>query len=137
MTADLGGAQRLPKLMPLGIVKELAYTGRRLSAQKPPATAWSTPFMNRPRPPLPQHWPAHAGAAKPPSPSGAKQVINYARDSVRLAAHNRGLGAKRHLEQPPCDATVGAMQAKREGDFPPLEPLHTLPQPPTKTDGNC
>ena len=32
MTADLGALQRLPKLMPLGLCKELAYTGRKLSA---------------------------------------------------------------------------------------------------------
>src|SRR6186713_858710 len=34
MVADVGTLQRLPKLVPLGIVKELAYTGRRLGAQK-------------------------------------------------------------------------------------------------------
>src|SRR3954468_23869538 len=34
MVADVGTLQRLPKLVPLGVVKELAYTGRRLPAQK-------------------------------------------------------------------------------------------------------
>ena len=34
MVADVGTLQRLPKLIPLGVVKELAYTGRRLSAAK-------------------------------------------------------------------------------------------------------
>jgi enoyl-CoA hydratase len=34
MVADVGTLQRLPKLVPLAVVKELAYTGRRLSAQK-------------------------------------------------------------------------------------------------------
>ena len=34
MVADVGTLQRLPKLIPLGVVKELAYTGRRLTAQK-------------------------------------------------------------------------------------------------------
>ena len=34
MVADVGTLQRLPKLMPLGVVKELAYTGRRLPAVK-------------------------------------------------------------------------------------------------------
>ena len=34
LVADVGTLQRLPKLIPLGVVKELAYTGRRLSAQK-------------------------------------------------------------------------------------------------------
>lgn len=34
MVADVGTLQRLPKLIPMGVVKELAYTGRRLGAQK-------------------------------------------------------------------------------------------------------
>ena len=32
MVADVGTLQRLPKLIPLAVVKELAYTGRRLAA---------------------------------------------------------------------------------------------------------
>lgn len=32
MTADVGTLQRLPKLIPEGIVRELAYTGRRMPA---------------------------------------------------------------------------------------------------------
>src|SRR5437899_12865374 len=32
MTADLGTLQRLPKLVPDGIARELAYTGRRFDA---------------------------------------------------------------------------------------------------------
>src|SRR5438105_10539391 len=38
MVGDVGTLQRLPKLVPLGVVKELAYTGRRLPAQK--ALGW-------------------------------------------------------------------------------------------------
>lgn len=34
MTADVGSLQRLPKVMPAGVVRELAYTGRRLPAQR-------------------------------------------------------------------------------------------------------
>ena len=34
MVADVGTLQRLPKLMPEAVVKELAYTGRRLKADK-------------------------------------------------------------------------------------------------------
>jgi enoyl-CoA hydratase len=34
MTADVGTLQRLPKLIPEGIVRELAYTGRRMSADE-------------------------------------------------------------------------------------------------------
>ncbi|MEC7923739.1 MAG: enoyl-CoA hydratase-related protein, partial [Actinomycetota bacterium] len=34
MTADVGTLQRLPKLVPEGVVRELAYTGRRMSAER-------------------------------------------------------------------------------------------------------
>lgn len=34
MTADVGTLQRLPKLIPAGIVKELAFTGRKFSAHE-------------------------------------------------------------------------------------------------------
>ena len=34
MTADVGTLQRLPKLVPEGVVRELAYTGRRMTAQR-------------------------------------------------------------------------------------------------------
>jgi len=34
MTADVGTLQRFPKLVPEGIVRELAYTGRKFSAQE-------------------------------------------------------------------------------------------------------
>ncbi|MBW2228773.1 MAG: crotonase/enoyl-CoA hydratase family protein [Deltaproteobacteria bacterium] len=34
ITADVGTLQRLPKIIPEGIAREMAYTGRRLSAQR-------------------------------------------------------------------------------------------------------
>ena len=34
MTADVGTLQRLPKLMPEGVVRELAYTGRKFGAEE-------------------------------------------------------------------------------------------------------
>jgi len=42
MTADVGTLQRMPKLVPEGIVRELAYTGRRWSA----AEAKAAGFVN-------------------------------------------------------------------------------------------
>jgi enoyl-CoA hydratase len=34
MTADVGTLQRLPKIIPDGVARELAYTGRRMSAER-------------------------------------------------------------------------------------------------------
>ena len=42
MTADVGTLQRMPKLVAEGIVRELAYTGRRWSA----AEAHAAGFVN-------------------------------------------------------------------------------------------
>ena len=42
MTADVGTLQRMPKLVPEGVVRELAYTGRRMGA----AEAKSVGFVN-------------------------------------------------------------------------------------------
>ncbi|MEJ2531811.1 MAG: crotonase/enoyl-CoA hydratase family protein [Halioglobus sp.] len=43
MAADVGSLQRLPKLMPDGIVRELAYTGRAMDAEE----AREVGFVNR------------------------------------------------------------------------------------------
>ena len=82
MTADVGTFPRLVKLLPEGIVRELAYTGRRMSA----AEAKEVGLVNR----VFQDQEAMlAGvfdvareiAAKPPlAVYGCKRMINYARD---------------------------------------------------------
>lgn len=82
MTADVGTFPRLVKLIPEGIVRELAYTGRRLSA----AEAQAAGLVNR-------VFPDHAAlldgvmqiaseiASKAPlAIYGSKRMINYARD---------------------------------------------------------
>ncbi len=43
MTADVGTLQRLPRLIPDGVVRELAYTGRRMEAEE----ARELGFINR------------------------------------------------------------------------------------------
>lgn len=82
MTADVGTLQRLPKLIPDGIVRELAYTGRRVDALEAQQIglvnqAFATPEL------------LHAGvlriaqeiAAKSPlAIRGTKEMLNYGRD---------------------------------------------------------
>lgn len=82
MTADVGTLQRLPKVMPPGIVRELTYTGRRFSPGE--AQAWG--FVNgvhEDREALMDAARAMAAdiAAKSPlAIAGAKHAITYARD---------------------------------------------------------
>jgi len=82
MTADVGTLQRMPKLVPEGIVRELAYTGRRWTA----AEAKAAGFVNAV---YPDHDALVAGvlataaeiAEKPPiAVWGTKQTMHYTRD---------------------------------------------------------
>lgn len=82
MTADVGTLQRLPKLVAPGLVRELAYTGRRFDA----AEAHAVGFVNRvlESPEALRHFvreTAAAIAAKSPlSIRGIKEMIGYTRD---------------------------------------------------------
>jgi enoyl-CoA hydratase len=126
MVADVGTLQRLPKLVPLGVVKELAYTGRRLPAQK----ALGYGLVNEV---FATHEAMIAGAlqcareiaAKPPVAIwGTKQVIHYTRDhSVEDSLKQMGwvqgaIWSNAHVRE-----AVGAMKEKRAGQFPSLPPV--------------
>lgn len=82
MTADLGTLQRLPRLMPQGLVRELAFTGRRFTA----AEALQYGFVNAVYPDQQQMLDAVMAKAKdiaahsPLAIHGTKEMLNYARD---------------------------------------------------------
>ncbi len=82
MTADVGTLQRMPKLVPEGIVRELAYTGRRWSA----AEAHAAGFVNAV---FADHDALIAGVMEvaaeiatksPMAVWGTKQTMHYTRD---------------------------------------------------------
>ena len=126
MVADVGTLQRLPKLIPLAVVKELAYTGRRLQAEQalqyglvnavlPTADAALEAAMQC----------AREIAAKPPVAIwGTKQAIHYARDHTvdeslaQMGWLQAAIWSNRHVGE-----AVTAMKSKRSGDFPALAPL--------------
>ena len=126
MVADVGTLQRLPRLLPLGVMKELAYTGRRLSAQK----ALDYGLVN-------QVFNNHAEmleaakncateiASKPPIAIwGTKQAVHYARDhSVEDALRQMGwlqagIWSNQHVKE-----AITALKEKRAGQFPDLAEL--------------
>ncbi|MBE7939801.1 MULTISPECIES: enoyl-CoA hydratase-related protein [Ramlibacter] len=82
LVADVGTLQRLPKLMPMAVVKELAYTGRRLPAAR--ALQWglvSEVFDTQAAMVEAALACAREIAAKPPVAIwGTKQALHYARD---------------------------------------------------------
>jgi len=126
MVADVGTLQRLPKLVPLAVVKELAYTGRRLPAQK----ALGYGLVNEVFDSLDAMLAgalqcAREIASKPPVAIwGTKQAIHYTRDhSVDDALKQMGwlqgaIWSNQHVRE-----AVTAMKEKRAGEFPGLSPL--------------
>ncbi len=82
MTADVGTLQRLPKLMPQGVVRELAYTGRNFAAQE----AQQLGFVNQVFDDQAQMLDAVMNIAtqiaqnSPLAVVGCKEMLNYSRD---------------------------------------------------------
>jgi enoyl-CoA hydratase len=126
MTADVGTFPRLCKLIPEGWVRELAYTGRRLSAAK----ALQIGLVN-------EVYPDHATmlaavletareiATKAPlAIAGSKMIINYARDHSiaegldRIALWQAGMHSR-----PAMAEAFKAQQEKRPARFPELAAL--------------
>lgn len=129
MVADVGTLQRLPKLMPLAVVKELAYTGRRLCAQKAMGYGLVNEVYDTPQAMLSAAMQC-AGeiAAKPPVAIwGTKQALHYARDhSVDDALKQMGwlqgaIWSNQHVRE-----AVTALKGKRAADFPPLNALRNF-----------
>ncbi len=126
MVADVGTLQRLPKLIPLGVVKELAYTGRRLGAAKALDYGLVNEVFDTQDALLAAALQcAQEIASKPPVAIwGTKQAVNYARDhsvedSLRQMGWLQGaIWSNRHVME-----SVTAMKQKRAGDFPALAPL--------------
>jgi enoyl-CoA hydratase len=129
MVADLGTLQRLPRLVPLGVVKELAYTGRRLPARKALGYGLVNEVFETTDATLAAALQcAREIASKPPVAIwGTKQVIHYARDhsvdeSLRQMGWVQGaIWSNTHVRE-----SVAAMKNKRAGEFPALAPLHSF-----------
>lgn len=126
MVADVGTLQRLPKLVPLGVVKELAYTGRRLPAQKALGYGLvNEVFDTQDAMVAAALQCAREIAAKPPVAIwGTKQVIHYARDhSVDDALKQMGWIQGAIWSNANVREAVTAMKEKRAGAFSDLSPL--------------
>jgi enoyl-CoA hydratase len=127
MVADVGTLQRLPKLIPLALVKELAYTGRRMAAAKALACGLVNEVFETPEAMLAGALQcAREIAAKPPVAIwGTKQALHYARDhSVDDALKQMGwLQGVVWSNQQVLEAVM-ALKSKRAGKFAALPVLH-------------
>lgn len=126
MVADVGTLQRLPKLIPLAVVKELAYTGRRLSAEKALAYGLVNAVFDTPQATLAAAMQcASEIAAKPPVAIwGTKQAVHYARDhSVDESLKQMGWLQGAIWSNKQVMEAVLALKGKRAAEFAPLKVL--------------
>lgn len=126
MVADVGTLQRLPKLMPEAVVKELAYTGRRLKADKALMYGLVNEVFETSDEMLAAAMQcAKEIARKPPIAIwGTKQAIHYARDhSVEDSLKQMGwlqgaIWSNAHVRE-----AIVAAKEKRTAQFTALVPL--------------
>ncbi len=124
MAADVGTLQRLPKLMPPAIVHDLAYTGRRFSAQE--AMGWGlVNSVHRDREATVQaavQLAQEIAGKSPLAVAGVKRAITYARDHGvedaldLMATWNAGMLRPEDLMK-----AIAAKTAKQEAVFKDLQ----------------
>jgi enoyl-CoA hydratase len=120
MTADVGTFPRLVKLIPEGIVRELAYTGRRMSA----AEAHQAGLVNRVFADQDTMLEAvlevanEIAANAPLAVYGSKRMINYSRDhSTADSLDYIGIWNASFLQTDEMVEAITANKEQRAGDF--------------------
>lgn len=129
MMADLGSLQRLPRLLPEAVVRELAYLGTSLSAERAERLGFvNAVYADADAVVAAALEIAHAIASKAPlAIAGSKAALNYARDHT-VAEGLEWVAIMQGSLWNTADV-MAAIQARRSGqaaDFAPLAPLKTL-----------
>jgi enoyl-CoA hydratase len=126
MTADLGVLQRLPKIVPQGVARQMAYTGERLPADR----ALAVGLVNAVLPDagaLLDHAMALAkdiAAKSPLAVAGSKLALNHARDhGVAASLQQMALLQSAIFDTDEMAEAIAAWKGKREGEFDALAPV--------------
>ena len=129
MTADVGTLQRLPHMLPQGIVRELTYTGRRMMAAE--AREWglvNQVFTDHVA--LLDGVMAIAGEIATKSPIatvGNKEMLNYARDhSIADGLNYVATWNAAMLSRADLGEAFMAKQQKRDASYADLDPTRKL-----------
>lgn len=126
ITADLGSLQRLPSILPQGIVRELAYTGRNFSAVEADKFGLVNQVFETHQAMLDGvlQIASQIAAHSPLAVTGSKEMLNYSRDhgvddSLKyMATWQAGMLC---LEE-----TMAILQAKKQRQAPELKPLRKV-----------
>ncbi|MFW5661641.1 MAG: enoyl-CoA hydratase-related protein, partial [Oceanicaulis sp.] len=129
MFADVGTLQRLPRLIPEGVARELAYTGETLSSQRAEKLGLYNAVLDSPEA-LRKHVDSVAAKITSKAPltiSGVKRSFLYARDHTIADSLAHAMTLQASLWNP--DDIMEAITArgeKREGDFAALAPVKRM-----------
>lgn len=124
MTADVGTLQRLPKLIPIGLAKELAYTGRNFGAIEAKDAGFINQVFDDQQAMLDgvMNIANTIAANSPMAVSGTKTMLNYAAEHTvaesltYMATWQAGMFQMEDIQT--------AMQAKKTKTIPSYPPLH-------------
>ena len=124
MTADVGTLQRLPHLMPQGLVRELAYTGRNMGSDEAQRCGFINQVFADQATMLAEVMKIAAQIAvnSPMAVSGCKEMLNYSRDHnvtdslTYMATWQSGM-----FQMPDI---MEAMQAQQQKRVPAYDELH-------------
>lgn len=137
MFADVGTLQRLPRLIPEGVARELAYTGAKLDAQRAERLGLYNAVLDTPEA-LRAHVDSVAReiAAKAPlAISGTKRSLLYARDHSVSDALEQAMVLQASLWNPAdIMEAFAARGEKREGAFQALAPVRRMGRAAPDTD---
>ena len=129
MAADLGVLQRLPKIVPAGVAREMAYTGDRLDAER----ALAVGLVNVVLPDadaLLAHAMALAGRIAARSPlaiAGSKLALRYAADhSTAEALQQMTLLQSAIFDIDEIGTAITAWKARQTAEFAPLNAVADL-----------
>ena len=124
MAADVGVLQRLPKIVPQGVAREMAYSGDRMGAERALAVGLVNAVL-----PDAAGLLAHAmsmarsiAAKSPLAVAGSKLALNHARDhGTASALHQMTLLQSAIFDPAEMTEAIAAWKAKRAGQFAALD----------------
>ena len=129
MTADLGTLQRLPQLIPTGLARELAYTGRKMHADEALRSGLVNQVFSDS-----EHMLAavmqiakEIAARSPLAVTGCKQMINYARDHSVADSLNYMATWQAGMFQP--TDMMQTFAAKMQNKLPAFDPIRPIVEP--------
>lgn len=130
MTADVGTLQRLPHLIPQGLVRELAYTGRRMFAEEAKEAGLVNKVYASQEAMLEDVMAIaeQIAARSPLAVAGCKEMINYTRDHSVAESLNYMSVWQSGMFQPQTDMmeTFAAKMEKREPQFEELNKVTSI-----------